>query len=162
MFDISFAELMLIAVVALLVVGPDKLPKVARTMGVYTGRLQRYISQVKEEVNREARFEELKALQQEIKQGVGSVTSSIRDNVNVGQDALSSVEKTIKSKPRAKRKPTVAKAAAKKVSVNKSPVKKPRVKKPTAGKVSATKSVTVRKPIAKKAVTKQKNKAAKR
>lgn len=61
---------MVIAVVALLVIGPEKLPKVARTVGAFMGRMQRYMTQVKEEVNREMRFEELQKLQQEIKQSV--------------------------------------------------------------------------------------------
>ena len=61
---------MVIAVVALLVIGPEKLPKVARTVGAFIGRMQRYMTQVKEEVNREVRFEELQKLQQEIKQSV--------------------------------------------------------------------------------------------
>jgi sec-independent protein translocase protein TatB len=69
-FDVSFSELFVIAVVALLVIGPEKLPKVARTMGALMGRMQRYVAQVKEEVNREVRFEELQKLQQEIKQSV--------------------------------------------------------------------------------------------
>jgi sec-independent protein translocase protein TatB len=69
-FDVSFSELMVIAVVALLVIGPEKLPKVARTVGAFTGRMQRYMAQIKEEVNREVRFEELQQLQQEIKQTV--------------------------------------------------------------------------------------------
>jgi sec-independent protein translocase protein TatB len=67
MFDIAFSELVVIAIVALIVIGPEKLPKVARTLGALTGRMQRYMAQVKEEVNREARFEELQQLQQEIK-----------------------------------------------------------------------------------------------
>lgn len=70
MFDVSFSELFVIAVVALLVIGPEKLPKVARTMGAFMGRMQRYVAQVKDEVNREVRFEELQKLQQEIKQSV--------------------------------------------------------------------------------------------
>ena len=70
MFDVSFAELMVVAVVALLVIGPEKLPKVARTVGAFAGRMQRYAAQVKEEINREVRFEELQNLQQEIKQSV--------------------------------------------------------------------------------------------
>ena len=82
MFDISFAELMMIAIVALIVIGPDKLPQVAKTVGAYVGRLQRYVAQVKEEVNREVRFEELKNLQQEIKMGVDKVESSIIDSAN--------------------------------------------------------------------------------
>ena len=59
MFDVSFSELLVIAVVALLVIGPEKLPKVARTVGAFTGRMQRYMAQIKEEVNREMRFDEL-------------------------------------------------------------------------------------------------------
>jgi sec-independent protein translocase protein TatB len=70
MFDVSFSELLVIAVVALLVIGPEKLPKVARTLGAFAGRMQRYMAQVKEEVNREMRFEELQNLQQEIKRSV--------------------------------------------------------------------------------------------
>ncbi len=73
MFDVSFSELLVIAVVALLVIGPEKLPKVARTVGAFMGRIQRYVAQVKEEVNREVRFEELQKLQQEIKQSVAKI-----------------------------------------------------------------------------------------
>jgi sec-independent protein translocase protein TatB len=67
-FDVSFSELLVIAFVALIVIGPEKLPRVARTLGALVGRMQRYLAEVKEEVNREARFEELQQLQNEIKQ----------------------------------------------------------------------------------------------
>lgn len=79
MFDVSFSELLVIAVVALLVIGPEKLPKVARTVGAFVGRMQRYMAQVKEEVNREMRFEELQKLQQEIKQSVETTEADIRN-----------------------------------------------------------------------------------
>lgn len=82
MFDVSFSELLVIAVVALLVIGPEKLPKVARTVGAFTGRMQRYMAQIKEEVNREMRFEELQKLQQEIKQSVESVVENTQGNIN--------------------------------------------------------------------------------
>lgn len=75
MFDISFSELMVIAVIALIVIGPEKLPKVARTLGALAGRMQKYVAQVKEEVNREVRFQELQQLQQEI-QNVASNTQA--------------------------------------------------------------------------------------
>ena len=78
MFDVSFSELLVIAVVALLVIGPEKLPKVARFIGTFVGRMQRYKAQIAEEVNREMRFEELQKLQQEIK---SSVENAIDDNV---------------------------------------------------------------------------------
>ena len=82
MFDVSFSELLVIAVVALLVIGPEKLPKVARTVGAFTGRMQRYMAQIKEEVNREMRFEELQKLQQEIKQSVESAVENTQANIN--------------------------------------------------------------------------------
>jgi sec-independent protein translocase protein TatB len=81
-FDVSFSELLVIAVVALLVIGPEKLPKVARTVGAFVGRMQRYMAQVKEEVNREMRFEELKNLQQEIKQTVEQELSALESGIN--------------------------------------------------------------------------------
>jgi sec-independent protein translocase protein TatB len=53
MFDIGFGEMMVCAIVALVVIGPEKLPRVARTLGVLFGRLQRYVAQVKSDINRE-------------------------------------------------------------------------------------------------------------
>jgi len=60
MFDIGFWELAIIAVVALLVIGPDKLPGVARKTGLYVGRFRRFVGQVKSDIDRELRQEELK------------------------------------------------------------------------------------------------------
>ncbi len=60
MFDIGFWELALIAVVGLLVIGPDKLPGVARTTGMWVGRFRRFVTQVRDDVDRELRQEELK------------------------------------------------------------------------------------------------------
>ena len=88
MFDVSFSELLVIAVVALLVIGPEKLPKVARTLGAFTGRMQRYMTQIKEEVNREMRFEELQKLQQEIQQSVESTQAGISEQVAEIKNAL--------------------------------------------------------------------------
>ncbi|MGJ8618821.1 MAG: Sec-independent protein translocase protein TatB [Methylophilaceae bacterium] len=98
MFDISFSELMIVAVVALLVVGPDKLPQVARTVGAFVGRLQRYVAQVKEEVNREVRFEELQHLQQEIKQGASQAKASIMDGADDMRAAVSSAKEAVNPK----------------------------------------------------------------
>jgi sec-independent protein translocase protein TatB len=66
MFDVGFSELVLIAVVALIVIGPERLPKVARTAGTLVGRMRNYVSTVKLEVEREMQLEDLKKLQQEI------------------------------------------------------------------------------------------------
>ena len=70
MFDVAFSELVVIAVVALIVIGPEKLPKVARTLGFLAGRMQRYLSNVKADIEREMQFEDLQKLQQEIKDNV--------------------------------------------------------------------------------------------
>ncbi len=70
MFDVAFSELVVIAIVALIVIGPEKLPKVARTLGFLAGRMQRYVSNVKADIEREMQFEDLQKLQQEIKENV--------------------------------------------------------------------------------------------
>lgn len=82
MFDIAFSELVVIAIVALIVIGPEKLPKVARTLGALTGRMQRYMAQIKEEVNRESRFAELQKLQEEIQSAVDVTQSGLQTKVN--------------------------------------------------------------------------------
>ena len=66
MFDIGFSEIVVIAVVALIVIGPEKLPKTARTLGHLFGRLQRYVNDVKADINREIELDELRKLQQEV------------------------------------------------------------------------------------------------
>lgn len=78
MFDFGFSELVVIAVVALIVVGPERLPKVARTAGHLLGRLQRYVSDVKSDIKREMQLDELKALQQQVEQQARELESSMR------------------------------------------------------------------------------------
>ena len=89
MFDFSFSELMVVAVVALLVIGPEKLPKVARTVGAFAGRMQRYVAQVKEEINREVRFEELQQLQHEIQRSVAQQSSAVKDSIKETYKSIS-------------------------------------------------------------------------
>ena len=62
MFDIGFSELLVIAIVALIVIGPERLPKVARTLGHLFGRMQRYVNDVKADITREMELEELRKL----------------------------------------------------------------------------------------------------
>ena len=62
MFDIGFSELLVIGLVALIVIGPERLPRVARTVGHLLGRLQRYVSDVKADINREIEIEELRKM----------------------------------------------------------------------------------------------------
>jgi sec-independent protein translocase protein TatB len=81
-FDVAFSELIVIAVVALIVIGPEKLPKVARTLGALTGRMQRYVAQVKEEVNREVRFQELQQLQKEIQETATKTQTNLQQKAD--------------------------------------------------------------------------------
>lgn len=72
MFDIGFTELLVIGVVALLVVGPERLPKVARTAGHLFGRMQRYVSSVKADISQEMELDELRKAGQAFKESVES------------------------------------------------------------------------------------------
>ncbi len=66
MFDIAFTELLVIGIVALIVIGPERLPKLARTAGQWVGRMNRYVSQVKQDIDRDLRLEELRNMQKEM------------------------------------------------------------------------------------------------
>lgn len=66
MFDIGFTELLLIGVVTLLVLGPERLPKVARTAGAWFGRVNRYVGEVQRDITREMKLDEFRQMQQEM------------------------------------------------------------------------------------------------
>ncbi len=82
MFDIGFSEMMVIAVVALVVIGPEKLPRVARTVGAYLGRLQRYVNDVKADINREIELDELRKFKQEVEDTARGFESSVREEIH--------------------------------------------------------------------------------
>jgi sec-independent protein translocase protein TatB len=92
MFDVSLSELMVIAIVALVVIGPERLPKVARTAGHLLGRLQRYVTTVKADINREMQLEELKKLQQSVTDQVRNLESSVTHEM---REIETSVDKTM-------------------------------------------------------------------
>ncbi|MEO8409709.1 MAG: Sec-independent protein translocase protein TatB [Propionivibrio sp.] len=81
MFDISFSELMLIGIVALVVIGPERLPKVARTAGHLFGRLQRYVNDVKADISREMQLDELKKLKGELQDSASSFQRSMTSEI---------------------------------------------------------------------------------
>jgi len=68
MFDLGFTELLVIGVVALIVIGPERLPKVARTAGQWLGRLNRFVSDMKQDIDRDLKLEELRKLQAEMRE----------------------------------------------------------------------------------------------
>ncbi len=91
MFDIGFSELMVIAVVALVVIGPERLPRVARTAGHLMGRLQRYVNDVKADINREMELEELRKFKNEFEQAAQSVQTQINTEINKSAEMFNSI-----------------------------------------------------------------------
>lgn len=81
MIDLGIEKMLVIGAVALIVIGPEKLPRVARTVGNLIGRAQRYVSDVKAEVNRSIELEELKKMKQEVETAARDVESSIHSGV---------------------------------------------------------------------------------
>ncbi|MHB1085404.1 MAG: Sec-independent protein translocase protein TatB [Thiobacillus sp.] len=88
MFDIGFSELIMIGIVALIVIGPERLPKVARTAGHLYGRMQRYVSTVKSDISREMDLDELRRTGQEFKDSIESTVSEVRQQTTVVDDYL--------------------------------------------------------------------------
>src|SRR5882672_8700099 len=92
MFDVGFSEIVVIAVVALIVIGPEKLPKTARTLGHLFGRLQRYVSDVKADITREIELDELRKLQQEVKTAATDIEQSVNSAVKQVESGVRGVE----------------------------------------------------------------------
>lgn len=90
MIDLGLSKLALIGVVALVVIGPEKLPRVARTAGTLFGRAQRYINQVKSEVSREMELDELRKMQQEVQEAASNVEQTIAQNLSQTETELNS------------------------------------------------------------------------
>jgi sec-independent protein translocase protein TatB len=78
MFDVNFSEILVILVVALVVIGPDRLPAVARSMGQWMGRIQRFVSTVKQDVNKSMELEELRELERKVKAEAAALESSVQ------------------------------------------------------------------------------------
>jgi sec-independent protein translocase protein TatB len=94
MFDISFSEVLVIAAVALIVLGPERLPSVARTLGHLFGRAQRYVNDVKSDIQREIELDELKKWKASVEETGRSIENSVhtemdkfRETVEAGAEA---------------------------------------------------------------------------
>ncbi|WP_241047560.1 Sec-independent protein translocase protein TatB, partial [Achromobacter xylosoxidans] len=88
MFDVSLTELMVIGVVALIVIGPERLPKVARTVGHLLGRAQRYVNDVKSDIQREIELDELRKFKSEMETAAQDVQQSLNDTHNALQEPV--------------------------------------------------------------------------
>jgi len=112
MFDIGLTELMIIGVVALVVIGPERLPKVARTAGHILGRLQRYVSDVKSDINREIQLDELKKLQQQVTDQVTSFEASVTHEMREVESSVSKVVEPLTADAAVASAPTLEAAVA--------------------------------------------------
>ncbi|WP_019139630.1 Sec-independent protein translocase protein TatB [Noviherbaspirillum massiliense] len=90
MIDLGLSKLALIGVVALIVVGPERLPKVARMAGTLFGRAQRYLNEVKSEVSREIELEELRKMQKDMQDTASNFEQSFAKDVSEVQSDLKS------------------------------------------------------------------------
>jgi sec-independent protein translocase protein TatB len=173
MFDMGFTELMLIGIVALVVIGPERLPGVARTAGKYVGRLKRFMTSVKADVEQELRADELRQILSEQQKELDSLKDTISEtgrnfekDVGISEvvaETAAAVSEAIDEPPHKESEaskpviaetvtePAAAESGAKKPAAKKSAAKKPAAKKPAAKKPAA------KKPAAKKTVARKKS-----
>lgn len=90
MFDVGFSELLVIGVVALIVIGPERLPKVARTAGLLLGRMQRYVAAVKSDLSQEMQLDELRKSGQIFKDSLQETGQHIAGEINQVQHSIES------------------------------------------------------------------------
>jgi sec-independent protein translocase protein TatB len=95
MFDIGFSEMLVLAVVALVVLGPERLPKVARTAGEWMGKLRRYVDDVKSDINRQMELSELKDLKSQVTDAARDLESSVQTSVSGLQSSFDDVQKSL-------------------------------------------------------------------
>jgi sec-independent protein translocase protein TatB len=97
MFDIAFSELLVIGIVALIVIGPERLPKVARTAGSWLGKLNRYVAQVKQDIDRDMQLEELRKLQEQMKASAQKYELMAEQASQKVQEEASQVDKVMQA-----------------------------------------------------------------
>lgn len=82
MIDLGISKIALIGAVALIVIGPEKLPRVARTVGTLLGKAQRYVNDVKQEVNRSMEMDEFKKMKETVEDAARDVENSIKTSAS--------------------------------------------------------------------------------
>lgn len=95
MFDIGFSEMVVLAVVALVVIGPERLPRVAKQAGAWMGKLRRYVDDVKSDINRQMELSELRDLKTQVTDAARDLEKSVSSTVSGMQSSFDEVQKTI-------------------------------------------------------------------
>ena len=99
MFDVGFSEVVIIAIIALVILGPERLPKVARTIGFWVGKARRVVADVKSDIDREMRESELADVRKlgdeisEVKNEVQSAAGEVADDTGV-ESVVESIKKS--------------------------------------------------------------------
>jgi sec-independent protein translocase protein TatB len=88
MFDVGFSEMLVIGLVALIVIGPERLPRVARTIGILAGRLQRYVADVKADISREVELDELRKMKDSVQQAATNIENSVQSELGKTESEL--------------------------------------------------------------------------
>ena len=103
MLDLGLSKMALIGAVALIVIGPEKLPRVARTVGTLLGKAQRYVNDVKAEVNRSMELDELRKMKETVETAARDVETSVStaasDFEKDWQDATSTAQSALAEPP---------------------------------------------------------------
>ncbi len=105
MLDFSAGELMVVMVVALVVIGPERLPKVARTLGHLYGRAQRYVNSVKSDIERDMAIEEYRQLQQKVQAEAASLQSAVGEVEETANQKMQAINRAIADEPVASKPP---------------------------------------------------------
>jgi sec-independent protein translocase protein TatB len=129
MIDFGFDKIALIGAVALIVIGPQKLPRVARTVGHLIGKAQRYVADVKAEVNRSIELEELQKMKSQFESAASDIQGTVQREVNQASQAFESSWTSPAQALGASSDPATAEALAPPVPSYKRPNKKWRLKR---------------------------------
>lgn len=124
MFDMGFIEILVIGIVALVVIGPERLPAVAKKAGYYVGKVQRFVTNVRSDVEREFRTDELQRMLSEQQSELQSLKQKVDDSVSEAtQDIdVDTIEQSIK--------PTLPDEKISNISDADSAIKKPETESP--------------------------------
>ncbi|MCC7081343.1 MAG: twin-arginine translocase subunit TatB [Burkholderiales bacterium] len=95
MFDISLFEMVVIGIVALIVIGPERLPGVARTVGHLFGRMQRYVNEVKSDIQREIELDELKKLRESVEDSAREIEQSMSRELDRAEHEVRELQEAI-------------------------------------------------------------------
>jgi sec-independent protein translocase protein TatB len=106
MFDISFMEMLIVAIAALVVIGPERLPKVARQAGQWTTKMRRYVDDVKSDFGRQLELSELRNLKKDVEEAARSIESNVGGAMTDVRSSLESVQRTLEQKEEAASAPT--------------------------------------------------------